>query len=321
MTGAASQATRREPIPVILDVDTGMDDALALIYTMAAPGLEVLGVTCVAGNVGLEYVVPNTLGVLGATENDPIPVAAGADRPLSGPVVRAADVHGVDGLGGISLGPHWPLDRRPAIDLLSDLVLGRQGVHLVAVGPLTNVARLILERPDVAARLGSVFVMGGSAFVGGNTTAAAEFNFIADPEAAQIVVASDLPVILYGLDVFNPVVLDQAGVDCLASSGRRSARLAAAVMTRSREIWSFPGAPLGDAGAVICFEHRQLLTTEPHLVAVECEGRLTHGQLVVERRPTEHRHVNALDGGVVEVGTAIDAQAVADHYIATVGSP
>lgn len=308
-------------IPIILDVDTGLDDALALLYAAASPGLSLLGVTCVAGNVGLEYVVPNTLGVLAATGISPVPVAAGADRPMNGPIVRADEVHGTDGLGGVVLPSPWTLDPRPAIDLLTDLIEGHsEPVHLIAVGPLTNVARLITERPETAARLASIFVMGGSAFVGGNVTAAAEFNFAADPEAAHIVVASGLPVTLYGLDVFNPVVVSDDAVGLLAVTPVAGAELAAAVMRASCALWSCDEAPLGDAGAVICFEHSQFLTCEPYLVAVECDGRHTRGQLVVERRPEAYRRTNALDGGTVSLGVAINAVGVAEHFVRTVSS-
>ncbi len=308
-------------IPIILDVDTGLDDALALLYAAASPGLDLLGVTCVAGNVGLEYVVPNTLGVLAASGIAPVPVAAGADRPLSGPVVRADDVHGFDGLGGVALPTPWSLDSRSAIDLLSDLIGDHEEpVHLLALGPLTNVARLITERPEVAARVASIFVMGGSAFVGGNVTAAAEFNFAADPEAAHIVVASGLPVTLYGLDVFTPVVVSDEFVGSLADSALPSARLAAEVMRASCALWSCEEAPLGDAGAVICFEHAHFLACSPYLAAVECAGDHTRGQLVVERRPAAYRRTNALAGGTVLLGESINAGGVAEHFVQTLAS-
>ncbi len=307
-------------VPIILDVDTGLDDALALLYAAASPGLDLLGVTCVAGNVGLEYVVPNTLGVLGASGATPVPVAAGADRPLSGPIVRADEVHGTDGLGGVVLPDPWRLDPRSAIDLLTDLIVGHPGpVHLIAVGPLTNVARLFSERPEIAARLASIFVMGGSAFVGGNVTAAAEFNFAADPEAAHIVVSAGLPVTLYGLDVFNPVEVSNSAVASLAAGSTIGGRLAAAVMRASCALWSCERAPLGDAGAVICFEHSHFLTCEPYLAAVECAGRHTRGQLVIERRPEAHQRTNILDGGRIQLGVSIDAVAVSDHFVRTVG--
>lgn len=305
-------------VPIILDVDTGLDDALALLYAVASPGLDLLGVTCVAGNVGLEHVVPNTLGVLGASGAVPVPVAAGADRPLSGPIVRADEVHGTDGLGGVVLREPWALDPRSAIDLLTDVIVGHpEPVHLIAVGPLTNVARLLTERRGVAAQLASIFVMGGSAFAGGNVTAAAEFNFAADPEAAHIVVTSGLPVTLYGLDVFNPVVVADASVDSLADSVLPSARLAAEVMRASCALWSCDEAPLGDAGAVICFEHGVFLERSPYLAAVECAGDHTRGQLVVERRPEASRRTNALDGGTVLLGESIDAVGVAEHFVQT----
>jgi pyrimidine-specific ribonucleoside hydrolase len=263
-------------------------------------------------------VVPNTLGVLGESGAAPVPVAAGADRPLSGPVVRADEVHGTDGLGGVVLPSPWLLDPRSAIDLLTDLIEGHsEPVHLIAVGPLTNVARLITERPEVAARLASIFVMGGSAFVGGNVTAAAEFNFAADPEAAHIVVASGLPVTLYGLDVFNPVTVAGTVVDSLADSASPAARLAADVMRASCALWSCDDAPLGDAGAVICFEHSEFLTCSPYLAAVECAGDHTRGQLVIERRPEAYRRTYALDGGMVSLGESIDAAGVAQHFVQT----
>ena len=202
------------PVPVIMDVDTGIDDAMSLLFAVRHPGIDLRAVTCVAGNTGVEQVTANTRYVLDAAGAADIPVARGAAHPLLVPPADASHVHGPDGLGGFSR----PSDRRlsplPAVELLRRELMAAVGtgekITLVPSAPLTNIALLLRTHPEVAAGIERILFMGGSATVG-NATAAAEFNIWHDPEAAAVALTAagelDIPVTMYGLDVFNDVVI------------------------------------------------------------------------------------------------------------------
>src|SRR6185295_1658894 len=180
-----------EPVPVVLDVDTGVDDACALLLASRHPALELRAVTCVAGNTEVDQVLANTLTVLSIAGRDDVPVARGADRPLLEPVRAARHAHGDDGMGdlGLPASSRAP-DPRPAVELLRDVLLdavqARSPVTLLPLGPLTNIALLLRAFPDAAAGLREIVFMGGSG-ARGNVTAAAEFNVWHDPEAAAVV--------------------------------------------------------------------------------------------------------------------------------------
>ena len=171
---------------IVLDVDTGTDDALAILCALRHPDLEVLGISCVSGNVTVDQVVINTCKVLDAADAAEIPVGAGAAQPLIERARRAGGFHGLDGLGGIQL-PETSLQRSPlhAVELLHQLIMdSTELVSLVSLGPKTNVAALLTRYPDVAPRLEEIIFMGGSVSRG-SVTAVAEYNVWKDPESAQ----------------------------------------------------------------------------------------------------------------------------------------
>ena len=189
--------------PVILDVDTGIDDAFAILFAARHPSIKLLGATCVDGNTNVAQVVANTLQVLDAAGAGDIPVARGAIRPLLGQSQYAEYVHGEDGMGDLGLPPsRRNVDARSAIELLRDLVdQSPEPVTLVPLAPLTNIALFLRAFPESAKKLKKIVLMGGSASAG-NATPAAEFNVWHDPEAAAIVFQSGIPITMYGLDVF-----------------------------------------------------------------------------------------------------------------------
>ena len=215
------------PVPIVIDCDPGIDDAVALLLACASPELRILGVSTVAGNVDLEHTTRNAGRVLALAGRSDVPVAAGAGRPLVRTAPgRAEHVHGDDGVNRVKLPePAAEPDPRPAIDLLADAIGGSADpVTLVAIGPLTNVALLYAVHPEVAATLGRVVIMGGSATVG-NTTAAAEFNVWSDPEAAYRVLTDPgldraVPTTMVGLDLTLTVPFTEADLDTLARAGR-----------------------------------------------------------------------------------------------------
>jgi pyrimidine-specific ribonucleoside hydrolase len=281
-----------EPVPVVLDVDTGVDDACALLLAARHPALELRAVTCVAGNTEVDQVVTNTLTVLSTVEREDVPVARGADRPLLEPVRAARHAHGDDGMGDLGMAaPAREPDPRQAVELLRDVLLDaaqtRSPVTLLPLGPLTNIALLLRAFPEAAAGLREIVFMGGSG-ARGNVTAAAEFNVWHDPEAAAVVldaaITLGVPVTMYGLDVFyRPRVSRDQALD-LAVHGGPAARLGAALIGFQCERFGAEDATIGDAGAVCAVIEPDGLATARLPVRVELSGTWTRGQTVVDRR-------------------------------------
>jgi pyrimidine-specific ribonucleoside hydrolase len=271
--------------PVILDVDTGVDDALALLLAVRSPALDLLAVTCVVGNAGVDQVVRNTLVVLDAAGAGDVPVARGAARPLLEPPREARHVHGVDGMGDLALpqSPRQPSELH-AVELLHrTLVNAEVPVTLVPLAPLTNIALLLRTYPDVVEHLARIVFMGGAAAIG-NATAAAEFNIWHDPEAAAIVLTSGVPMTMYGLDVFYDVTVDEATAAELAASEDAGARLAGGLIAHQVHRLGGTSPTIGDAGAVAAVIAPDLLTTQRRRVRVELAGTWTRGQTIVDRR-------------------------------------
>src|SRR5215203_2185804 len=197
------RGARVSPKPVILDVDPGHDDAVALMLACGHQDLDLLAVTTFAGNVPIEKTTRNTLRVLSLVGCTHVPVGAGASEPLARPLHTAEDIHGKSGLDGPEEIPETTFepDERGAVELISaTLRTSQEPVTLIPVGPLTNIAAFLREHPDLKHRIARISLMGGSIGLG-NTTPAAEFNVYVDPEAAREVFECGLPVSMIGLDV------------------------------------------------------------------------------------------------------------------------
>jgi len=323
-----------EPVPVILDVDTGVDDACALLLAALHPGVELRAVTCVGGNVGVDEVVGNSLKVLDICGRPDVPVARGAARPLLEPVSDARHVHGDDGMADLG----WPApasrpDPRHAVELLRDLLSeaasGRPAdrVTLVPLAPLTNTALLLRTYPEAAAGLREIVFMGGAAHVG-NATASAEFNVWHDPEAAAVVLEAaaelGIPVLMYGLDVFYDVRVTRAqAAGLMAVGGRGPAELAGRLVDFMCDRFGQPDATIGDAGAVCAVVDRGGLTTASLPVRVELAGTYSHGRTVVDRRDWPGDVVRDPHGPPptpVQVALSVDAARYAGLWLRTVSS-
>lgn len=312
-------------VPVILDVDTGIDDALALLFAAAHPDIDVLGVTCVAGNTGLDQVVDNTLRVLDLADAADVPVAAGAARPLLAPARAASHVHGADGLGGIAL----PATRRRAADgsavaLMRRLILQHpHPVTLVALAPQTNLALLLRTHPEVIEHIERIVFMGGSASIG-NATAVAEFNVWHDPEAAAIVSDAGVRTTMYGLDVFNQVAVPAERAEALLRGEHRVGRVVGELLSHrvalsEDESLQYTGL-IGDAGAVCAIVAPELVRVESLPLRVELAG-ISRGQTVVDRRPyagEDKLHSLGGEWPRSDVALDIDADAVAELFLQTV---
>jgi inosine-uridine nucleoside N-ribohydrolase len=273
---------------------------------VAARHTELLGVTTVAGNAPLERTTHNALVVRELLRAD-VAVHAGAARPLVAPPRTAPAVHGESGLDGADLPePTRPLDGNDAVAFIVDTCRREDGVWLVGVGPLTNIALALRAAPDLGERIAGISVMGGGTF--GNRSPVAEFNVWADPEAAAIVFDYGGPLVMAGLDVTHQLLMTPERIaDVRRLPGRLAATLAdlfaffsATYISRHDAI---DGAPLHDPCAVLALTHPHLFQRERRHVAVETSGTLTRGMTVIDRRTLKERPSPNCD-----VLTALDAQ-------------
>jgi purine nucleosidase len=195
----------------LYDCDPGADDALALLLALGRPdALDMIAVTCVAGNVGLDPVVNNARRILELAERRDIPVYSGAARPIMASRGRVSIMHGSDGLAGSTLpAPTMPVSPGHAANEISRIARTEGKLHICATGPLTNLGLALLLDPDLPDYISAITIMGGAAFCPGNTTPLAEFNFAVDPHAAAIVFDSGIPITMLGLDVTRQAVVTE----------------------------------------------------------------------------------------------------------------
>lgn len=313
--------------PVILDVDTGIDDALAIMFAARHPEVDLRAISCVAGNTSLPNVVANTCRVLDVVGAADIPVASGAQRPLLAEPRDASHVHGADGLGGLDL-PRSPrqADSVHAVEMMRRVVdESEEPLTVVGLAPMTNIALFLRMYPESAAKIGRILFMGGSAS-SGNATAVAEFNVWHDPEAAQIVLNSGIPLTMYGLDVFHAVAVDGDSIRQLQGADDAAERALGGLLghrTGARPEGEGSTSLIGDAGAVCALVAPHLMSSEWLPVQVATEG-IARGQTVVDRRGfpgEEGMHGLAKQWPHVEVILEADTAAVADLFLSTIAEP
>jgi pyrimidine-specific ribonucleoside hydrolase len=307
---------------MILDVDTGVDDAFAVLFAALHPEINLLGITCVDGNTNVDQVVANTLKVLDAAGAGDIPVARGAVRPLLGVSQYAEYVHGADGMGDLGITPsNRRVDPRSAVELLRDLIEGsKDPVTLVPVAPLTNIALFLRAFPETAKKIHRIVLMGGSASAG-NATAAAEFNVWHDPEAAAIVFQSGVPITMYGLDVFMRPGISSAEALALKNSTTPAAQFAGSLVEAFIERLHISPITLGDYGAVAMAIHPELFTTEMFDVVVDTSSGPARGQTICDRRDAFLKDLEPLgleDSAKVRVVMDLDVEAVRQLWLKTI---
>ena len=211
---APAPAATPAPVPVIIDTDPGVDDALAILMALAAPALNVIGVTATAGNVPLARATRNALALLEYAGRGNIPVYRGAARPVRGRYAYAREVHSAAGLTYPIPNPTTAAAGTGAVSYLAETLRERPGeVAVIALGPLTNLARLLRRHPDALPGAARIIIMGGAVNAPGNVTPDAEFNFYSDPTAARIVMESGLPMTLVDLGACRQVYLARADSD------------------------------------------------------------------------------------------------------------
>ena len=311
------------PLPVILDVDTGVDDALAILLALRSPALQVLGITCVTGNVPVGQVVRNTRRVLSALGDPCTPVLRGAERPLRESPHYSVTVHGPDGLGGLDLpDPEGAPREGKAVDWLRDtLMAAAEPVLILALGPATNLAALLEAAPEVKPKIRRIMMMGGAFAAPGNAGPVAEYNIRVDPEAAQQLFSSGAPLTLYTLDVFRAVAVRREQLARLEASGA-AGDLAAQLLAYMMDRFNSDQTSIGDAGVVASAILPEALHTERYAVQVELEGRLTRGQTVVDRRTPLVKMLNAYWGEAappnLEVSVSVDGDRLSELFSATI---
>lgn len=275
-------------IPVIIDCDPGHDDAMAILWALAAPELEVLAVTTVAGNQTIEKVTNNAIKVLTKAGRSDIPVAMGARQPLIRRLVVGGEVvHGSSGLEGPTL-PEcgFAPSKLSALELLvKTLEESEEKITLVPIGPLTNIAALFITRPDLKEKVERLSIMGGGAYMG-NWTPAAEYNIWADPEAAKVVFNSGLPIIMAGLDVTHKAYITREENEVLRAQGNEISVFAAELIDYFSkyhyEVEGFPGCTMHDPTAIAALIYPDMFTSITCNVDVEVSGELTTGMTVVD---------------------------------------
>ncbi|MFE3998377.1 nucleoside hydrolase [Nocardioides sp. YIM B13467] len=274
---------------ILLDVDTGRDDALALMFAVRHPDIHVQAITCVAGNTSVEDAAANTLSILDLVDAPEIPVALGARHPLIESPRDASWIHGTHGLGNVEL----PVSGRRvepfhAVELMRRCLLDSEcQVTLVALAPMTNVALLLRLYPDVVDRIKQIIFMGGSATVG-NATPVAEFNFWHDPEAAHIVLNSGVPLTMYGWDVLWSMRVGALGIAQLCESDDLVLQVAGRLLA-FEAVDPSNGTPviydcIGDAGTLCALVAPELFGIENRPVQLVLTPGPARGQTIVDRR-------------------------------------
>ncbi|SIQ63317.1 pyrimidine-specific ribonucleoside hydrolase RihA [Aeromonas hydrophila] len=287
-------------LPVILDCDPGHDDAIALILALASPELKVLAVTTSAGNQTPDKTLNNALRILTLLGRDDIPVAAGAPKPLARELIIADNVHGESGLDGPTLpDPGFSPVAMTALELMATCLReSPEPVTLVPTGPLTNIALLLAAHPELKSKIARIVLMGGAAGAG-NWTPAAEFNIYVDPQAADMVFKSGLPITMCGLDVTHQAQVMDEDIERVRAITNPVAQCVAGLldffMIYHRDPkWGFAGAPLHDPCTIAWLLAPALFHGVECRVDIETGGTHTSGMTVVDRYGLTGKAANAL---------------------------
>ena len=317
-----------ERTPVLVDCDTGVDDAMALIYLFQRADIDVVGITSVFGNNTAAQCAHNTLRVLELVGRTDVPVAVGAENPLVGEVTYlATHVHGADGLGesGLPMEVTTELDTRTAVELIDDLSERYRGrLRILAVGPLTNIAHALDAIPDLPERVVDIVIMGGAADAPGNQSPAAEANIIHDPEGAQRVLAAGWPVTMVPLDVTMTEVVTEEHRARLLAAGNPLADFIAATTDFYFDGYGFDSygvrsSPCHDALAAGVLTGEVVPSVFPLLhVEVDCSDGPSRGATIVDTRGRYKGHPDQ-DGALCRVALVTDGT-FPDKLLASIGA-
>tara|TARA_A100001015_G_scaffold59494_1_gene65610 strand:+ start:900 stop:1847 length:948 start_codon:yes stop_codon:yes gene_type:complete len=306
-------------INIIFDTDPGVDDAFALLYALNHPNINVLGITTVFGNVPVETSTKNAL-ILSEMAHKGTIVYQGANKPLERKVTNYPSfIHGHDGLGDTN----HPQSKFNASKLdaaqfiINEINENSGNINLVAVGPLTNIANAIKQDPSITSKVNSLLIMGGSWLAGGNISPVAEANIYNDPEAAEIVFKSGLPIVMVGLDVTHKVFLSQNDIDKLSSknsSGKFLKKISNIYMKFYKDTKNMDGCFFHDATAVIAMTNPEFFKYKVARVYVS-QDNLTRGQTVVYLKDLKHETEINDNRGFVQVLYDAESKKVISEYL------
>ena len=284
---------------IIIDTDPGTDDAVAILIALAHfTDQEILGITTVAGNVGVKVGTKNALRILEHAGRNDIKVYEGESEPLERDLLTAEWVHGTDGLGGVPFPePSKKEEQIDAVSFLKDSILNsEEKVTICVLGPMTNIGKALLEKPEIVENIEQIVFMGGSA-TGGNTTPAAEFNILVDPEAADVVLHCGAKLVMMGLDVTHQAISTSERIQNISDTKTKTSELLVGLMSRLANLEivkkKFPdGTPVHDAFVTAYLVDNSLTTGNLVNVEVETSSDLTLGQTVVDINEISERDKN-----------------------------
>ena len=290
------------PRKIIIDTDPGQDDAVAILLALAWPeDVTVLGVTAVAGNVPLPLTEKNARIVCELAGKPETLVFAGCDVPMKRKLVTAEHVHGKTGLDGPKMDdPTMPLQAQHGVDFIIETLRTHDAgtVTLCPLGPLTNIATAFEKAPDIVDKVQEIVLMGGAYFEVGNITPAAEFNIYVDPEAAKIVFASGIPIVVMPLDVTHHALTTHARVDAFSALGTKVGDMVAAWTNFferfDKEKYGSEGAPLHDPCVIAYLIQPDLFEGRHVNVEIETQSDLTLGMTVADWWRVTDRKPNAM---------------------------
>lgn len=295
------------PRKIIIDTDPGQDDAVAILLALASPELDVLGITCVAGNVPLSLTVINARKVCELAGRPGTRVFAGAEKPLARDLVTAEYVHGKTGLDGYPLpDPAMPVEDTHAVQFIIETIRGEAPgtVTLCPLGPLTNIAAALRQAPDIAERIAEIVLMGGAYFEVGNVTPAAEFNIYVDPEAAAEVFGAGIKLTVLPLDVTHKALTTKAHIAGFRALDNRIGQAVAGwtdfFERFDMEKYGSPGAPLHDPCVIAYLLKPDLFSGRFINVEIETQSDLTLGMTVADWWGVTDRAPNATFIGDVD---------------------
>ena len=296
------------PRKIIIDTDPGQDDAVAILLALASPDkIDLLGITAVAGNVPLPLTQRNARIICELAGRTDVKIFAGCDAPLSRPLVTAEHVHGKTGLDGPQLpDPTMPLQDQHAVDFIIETLRNEPAgtVTLCPIGPLTNIATAMEKAPDIIDRIQEIVLMGGAYFEVGNITPAAEFNIYVDPEAAEIVFKSGVPIVVMPLDVTHKALTTKARMKPFADMGNLIGKMIIEwtdfFERFDMEKYGSDGAPLHDPCTIAYLIQPDLFKGRHINVEIETKSDLTLGMTVADWWRVTDRAPNAMFMGDVD---------------------
>lgn len=300
------------PRPIIIDCDPGLDDAIALAMALSSAELDVKAITTSAGNQTPEKTLHNALGLLTLMKREDIPVAAGAAAPLMRELVIADYVHGKTGMGNTHLPtPTLKPVGQSAVELIASLLRSSpEPITLVVTGPMTNIALLLAQHPELKGNIERIVFMGGG-MNAGNTTPVAEFNIFVDPEAAEMVLKSGVPLTMAGLNVTHQALVLPQDIERIRQIDNPVAQAVAEMLDFYLPLYlshprGLPGAAMHDPCTIAWLLAPQLFSSIERWVGVETKGEYTQGMTVVDLFQQTGKPAN------VEVLTAVDREGFID---------